>query len=169
MTSVHVNTTAYAHTHVATSMLRGLRQIVLEAGLDQSRLVGDWHTLEAGVTTWIGSGHLRALMLEIIDPSRSGSDLVGRFDFTIDYGYYGDGDGELWLDPETIRFAVRKAGTYPDACTYRVVADTAPNHPPVSGWSGTTLRDTSGFTRHTTGTAVGGGHLGASLSYHTRK
>ncbi|QNG55431.1 hypothetical protein H6H00_07060 [Pseudonocardia petroleophila] len=103
------------------------------------------------------------------DPDRrAGNDLVGRFDFAIDYGYYSDGDGELWYDPDSIAFAVRKAGGYLSRCQYRVVATTAPGRPDVAGWSTTSLRETTGFQRHTTGTAVGGGALGASLAYYTR-
>ncbi|PZS04864.1 MAG: hypothetical protein DLM56_04575 [Pseudonocardiales bacterium] len=68
-----------------------------------------------------------ALVLEVYDPRDSaGNDLIGRFDFTIDYGYYPDGDGDLWLDPDTVAFAIRRAGTYPAACSYRFVADTEP-------------------------------------------
>ena len=48
------------------------------------------------MSSWLASKHLRALTLEVFDPNRkAGDDLVGRFDFTIDYGYYADGDGDL--------------------------------------------------------------------------
>jgi hypothetical protein len=170
VTSVHVNVSTYAYTHVATTMLRGLRQIVREAGLDPARLIGQWEVLEDGISTWLSSRHLRALVLEVFDPSaRSGADLVQRFDFTIDYGYYSDGDGELWHDPDSIRYAVRKAGACTADCSYRVVADTAQGRPDVRGWNSTTLRSTAGFSRHTIGTAIGGGSLGAGLGYYTRR
>ena len=170
MTSVRVNVTAYAVTHVAAGMLRGLRRIAREAGLPMDYMDDRTRVLEEGVTTWLRSGHLRAAVLEVYDPRQpAGADLVGRFEFTVNYGYYADGDGDLWLDPDTVRFAVRKAGTYPSACRYRVIADTAPGYPQVEGWSSSTLRDTSGFTRHVTGTAVGGGPLGISLAYYTRR
>ena len=82
-------------------------------------------------------------MLEVFDPTlATGKDLVGRFDFVIDYGYYGDGDGELWLDPDTVSYAVRKNGSYPSRCSYRLVADTLPGEPAVPGWSDTTFRST---------------------------
>ncbi len=168
-TSVRVNTSAYATTHVATNMLRGLRQIIRGSGLSIDRIRDEWQVLEDGVATWLGSGHLQALTLEVFDPRKpAGADLVGRFDFTIDYGYYSDGDGELWLDSDTVAFAIRKNGSYAPGCDYRFVATTAPGHPYVAGWSDTTLRSTAGFTRHAVGTAIGGGSLGAGLTYYTR-
>ena len=45
------------------------------------------------------------------------------------------------------------------------VADNGPGRPNVTGWTNTTLRETSGLRRHSVGTALGGGSLGAGLSY----
>jgi hypothetical protein len=168
-TSVRVNTHTYATTHVATSMLRGLKQIIRESGLSINTIQNQWTVLESGVATWLDSRHLKTLVLEVYDPDRpAGRDLVGRFDFTIDYGYYSDGDGDLWLDPDTVAYTVRKNGSYPSRCAYRLIADTASGAPAVPGWADTTLRSTAGFTRHSAGTAIGGGSLGAGLSYYTR-
>lgn len=167
--SVRVNTHAYATTHVATNMLRSMRQIIRESGLKQDAILGQWDVLESGIATWLGSQHLASLVLEVYDPGKpAGADLVGRFDFTIDYTYYGDGDGDLWLDPDTVSYTVRKNGSYPSNCAYRLVADTSPGRPDVTGWSNTTLRSTAGFTRHTVGTTIGGGGIGAGLSYYNR-
>jgi HORMA domain-containing protein len=166
--AVRTNVTTYATTHVATNMLRSLKQIIQGCGLDPARLMAQWALLENGVATWLASGHLQALVLEVFDSSDRVDDRRGRFDFTIDYCYYADGDGELWLDPRTVRQAILKAGSYPSACDYRFVADTAPSAPRVEGWSDTTLRSTAGMTRRTVGTAIGGGSLGASLAYYTR-
>jgi hypothetical protein len=168
-TSVRVNTYTYATTHVATNMLRSMKQIIREGGLSISKIQSEWAVLETGISTWLNSGHLKGLVLEVFDPGKpTGADLVGRFDFTIDYGYYSDGDGDLWLDPDTVSYAVRKNGSYPARCQYRLIADTAPGYPAVTGWSTTTFRSTAGFTRHSVGTAIGGGSLGAGLSYYAR-
>jgi Bacterial HORMA domain 2 len=169
MTAVRVSTATHSVTHVTTNILWGLRRIVRDCGLDQTKISSQWEVLEAGTAAWLASGHLRGLVLEVYDPRRAaGSDLVGRFDFTIDYGYYPDGDGDLWLDPDTVAFAIRRAGTYPSACDYRFVADTAPGRPPVDGWSDTAFRSTAGMTRQTLGTGIGGGGIGTSLSYYRR-
>ena len=167
-TAVAVNVQAHSATHVATNMLRSLRQIIRDTGLSVQKMVDQWDSLEEGVETWLQSEHLQALILEVYDPSDRVDDRRGRFDFTIEYRYYTDGDGELWLDPDTVRQAIVKNGSFPSQCTYRFVADVADGAPDVPGWQSTTLRSTAGFTRHTVGTAVAGGSLGAGLSYYRR-
>src|SRR5215472_16313044 len=145
-------------------MLRGLKQIVVGCGLDASKLVGQWSVLEAGIGTWVNSRHLDELVLEVWDVKRPNK-LIGRFDFTIDYSYHGIGDGELWLDPDTVAWTIRKSGSYPSGCDYRIVADTMSGAPQVDGWSDTTLLSSDGLCRHSVGTALGGGSMAASLSY----
>jgi Bacterial HORMA domain 2 len=167
-TAVYVNTTTYAATHVATNMLGSIRSIIKGSGLSPDLIRDQWTTLENGIETWLASRHLKAVTLEVFDPGKRPSDFAGRFDFTIDYGYYPGGDGDLWLDPDTVAYTVRKNGSYPSRCRYRIVIDCAPGYPPIPGWADTTYRSTEGFTRHTVGTALGGGSLGAGLSYYTR-
>jgi hypothetical protein len=158
----------HSATHVATGMLRGLKQIILGTGLSPTRLADDWTTLERGVSTWLKSGHLLTLSLEIWDPSNAGT-LIERFDFDIDYGYSGDGEGELWLDPRTVQQAILKAGAVPSKCDYRVVIDNADGRPYVEGFKDTEYLSTNGLVRRSVGTAVAGGSLGAVLSYWQRK
>lgn len=166
-TSVRVSTRTHSVTHVATNILWGLRRIVRDCGLDQAKMTNQWSVLEAGTSVWLESRDLRALVLEVYDPRRpTGNDQVGRFDFTIDYGYYPDGD--LWLDPDTVSFAIRRAGTYAHACDYRFVADVAPGHSPVDGWSDTSFRSTAGMSRQSLGTGIGGGSIGTNLSCYGR-
>jgi hypothetical protein len=164
VSAVAVSTAVYSATHVATNMLRGLKQIVAGCGLNTSKLVGQWSVLENGVATWVNSRHLDELVLEVWD-TKNPNKLIGRFDFAIDYSYYGNGDGDLWLDPDTVAWAIRKNGSYASGCDYRIVADTKPGAAAVTGWSNTTFRSTDGMRRHSVGTALGGGSMGASLSY----
>lgn len=168
MTSVAVNVTTHTSTWVATNMLRSLKQIIRDCGLSIARMAEQWEVLERGVAAWLESGHLEALVLEVFDPADRVDDRRGRFDFTIDYRYYTDGDGDLWLDPETVRRTIIKSGSYPARCDYRFVASTTAGRPAVAGWSSTTLRSTDGFDRHTVGTAIGGGSVGAALAYYRR-
>ena len=165
-TTVRVNTAVYAATHVATNLLRSIRQLVRETGMDTPQLTGQWQTIERGVATWLRGGHLRMMVLEVFDPVSD--QLIGRFDFAIDYGYYASGDGDLWLDSQAVGHVVRKAGYRTSDCDYRIVVDTAPGAAEVIGWSSTEFRSTAGFSRHSIGTTVGGGSLGASLSYYRR-
>ena len=162
-TRVAVNTHTYATTHVATNLLRSVKQLVVGCGLDPAHLVGNWQTLERGIATWLGSRHLERLILEVY--SSSTDRLVKRFDFEIDYGYHPAGDGDLWLDADTVAYALKKAGAVPSRCEYRILADTRPGEPRVDGWSTTTFRSTDGLQRRSVGASVGGGDLGASLHY----
>lgn len=168
MTTVGVNVQTHTSTHVATNMLRSIRQIIKGCGLSATKMLTEWAVLELGVSTWLESGHLKALVLEVFDPTDSVDDRRGRFDFTIEYRYYVDGDGDLWLDPETVRRTILKNGSYPSNCDYRFIADTSDGYPHVDGWGETTMRSTDGFTRHTMGAAIGGGSLGASLAYYRK-
>lgn len=93
---------------------------------------------------------------------------MDRFDFEIDYAYGNGDDGDLWLDSDAIGYAIRKKGAVPSRCSYRVVARRSTGAPAVEGWASTTLRSTDGFTRRSTGTALGGGNIGANLSYYAR-
>lgn len=167
MSTVKVSTAVFSTTHVATNMLRGLKQIVAGCGLSTARITEQWEVLERGVATWVKSKDLRELVLEVWHANRPNA-VIGRFDFTIDYGYYADGDGELWLDSDTVAWVIKKNGSYPSQCDYRIVADTAAGAPAVDGWSDTTFRSTDGLRRHSVGTALGGGSMGASLSYWSR-
>ena len=167
-TAVHVNTSTYATTHVATNMLGSIRSIIKGSGLNPDLLRDQWAILEHGIATWLASGHLKTVTLEVYDPGKQPADLAGRFDFAIDYGYYPGGDGELWLDPDTVAYTIRKNGSYPARCQYRIVIDNTPGHADIPGWTATTYRSTAGFARHVVGTALGGGSLGAGLSYYAR-
>lgn len=143
-----------------------LRRDIAQASLPLHGIV-----LLAGVPgtgkTTVARG-LEDLVLEIYDPTDAINDLRGRFDFTLDYSY--GGDGSLWADPDTIAFTVKKNGSYPSSCRYRLVATTAPwaTDPPTGTWISVSLRSTHGFTRHNVGTPVAGGSTAASLSYYRR-
>ena len=162
-TGVKVNVHTYATTHVATNLVRSLKDLVVACGLSAEKIVGVWDVLEGGVATWLGTRHLKRLILEIY-PTATGN-LVKRFDFDIDYSYHPGGGADLWIDPDTVSYAIRKAGTVPAMCSYDISAQTAAGRPDVPGWSTGTLRSTSGLTKRSVGGTVGGDNLGASLNY----
>ena len=152
-TSVSVNTFAHTTTYIADKMMRSLQVIIRESGLSPSRLTSNWVTIELGITTWLGTRDLKRVTLEVYDPDTNG--LIGRWDFEIRYDDHGDGSGGMWVDADAIKFAIRKAGTWPSQCNYRVVANSNDGRPDVAGWSPTTLRSTEGFVRHSIGTTIG--------------
>lgn len=164
-TFVTVNTYAHTTTFIADKMLRSLQLIVRESGLDPGALAHDWGVLERGIRTWLGTKDLETVVLEVYDPRDA--ELVGRWDFVIIYGYDAGEDG-MWVDTAAIRYAILKAGLWPEQCAYRLVAVTKPGRPAVEGWATTNLRSTDGFARHAVGTTIGAVGAGASTAYWRR-
>lgn len=161
--SVSVRSYTHAVTHVADNILRSLKNILLHSGLDPARLAADYNVLQRGITTWIESGHLRKIVLEVFSPSTD--KLVGRWDVHISYEWTG-GDGQFWTDTEMIRSAIKKAGLLPSSAQYRIVADTAPGRADVPGWSSTTFRSTAHMVEQRIGTTVEASGLSAVISYY---
>lgn len=161
-TFVFVNTYTHSVTYVADKMLLSLKEIIRESGLSPEMLASNWSTLHRGIGTWLGSGHLEAVTLEVYYTSTDA--LVGRWDFEICYG--AAGDGSMWVNTEDIKYHIRKAGQWPSRCAYRIITTTKPGRPDVSGWSTTTFRSTNGFVRQSIGTTINGnGYIGAGTTY----
>jgi hypothetical protein len=165
--SVSVSVRSYTHSviYVTDNILRSLKDIVRLSGLDPAKLVGEWRTIERGVRTWIESGHLERIVLEVYDPNTNA--LVNRWDVEISYEWAG-GDGQFWTDTEAIRFAIRKAGVAPETARYDLKATLKPGSADVVGWSATTLRGTTGMIQQRIGTTVEGNGLSGSFSYYRR-
>jgi hypothetical protein len=168
-TFVFINTYTHSVTYMADKMLHSLHQIIRESGLNPEKLTDDWNILQRGISTWLGSGHLETLTLEVYDP-RFGFPLglVGRWDFEIYYGTAGD--GAMWVNTEDIKYHIRKAGQWPSLCDYRIIISTKPNEPYVNGWSDTQMRSTAGFVQQSIGTTIdGNGHISAGSAYWRKK
>jgi Bacterial HORMA domain 2 len=155
-TAVRASTAVYAVTHIAGNIGVGLKRLVVGCGLDPMAIINSWTSTEKAVITWLRSRHLTRVMLEVWDPTRAGAPLVGRFDFDIEYDYYGDGDGELWMDTAYISSVIRKNGSLPSHCSYRVLCSVSPGAPEVPGWGDAELRSTVGMRRHSIGTTLTG-------------
>jgi len=160
---VTANTYTYAHsaTYVTDQMLRSLRLIIMLVGLDQSKFVNNWDTYERAINTWLLSGHLRTVILEISHPSKG---LVTRPQFDIDYRY-GSGEGSMWVDTDALRYAIAKFGTIPAVCNYKVTLVVAPGEPYVHGWKDGSLFSTAGFFKQGLGTTIGTHAIGAQAGF----
>lgn len=163
MTSVAVNTYTHSVVYVADNILKSLKDIIRLSGLDPSKLANDWDVNMRGIQTWLASGDLRSVILEIFDPKTDA--LVGRWDIDVVYSTGFDDDGQFWTDTDQIRYAVRKAGLMPSEARYRLVVDNKPGRPDVSGWSSTTYRSTDGFVRQSLGSTIEHNGLGGSTAY----
>ncbi len=163
MTSVSVNTHTHSVVYVADNILKSMKDIIRLSGLDPTALVEDWQTNMRGVQSWLASGDLEAVVLEIFDPRTDA--LVGRWDLDVMYTTgYGD-DGGFWTDTDQIRYAVKKAGLLPSQARYRLLLHTKPGRPDVTGWSPASYRSTDGFVRHSLGSTIEHNGLGASTAY----
>ena len=83
MTSVVVNTYAYSVTYVADNILKSMKDIIRLSGLDPTNLVEGWAGKMRALQTWLHSGHLETVVLEIFDPRTDA--LVGRWDIDVIY------------------------------------------------------------------------------------
>lgn len=163
--STYVSVNVYTHTvtYVTDKMMSSLAVIIRRSGLDPEKLHDDWHVIERGLKKWIETQDLERLILEVFNPRTDV--LVGRWDFDIYYGFGSEDDGSMWLDPDAVKYAIKKYGLNPSGCDYHIVATTKPGRPDVPGWSKTTLRSTDGFTRQSVGTIIGAAPLGTGVAY----
>lgn len=162
MTSVSVYSYTHSITYVSDNILKSLKDIIRLSGLDPSSLVNNWDSNMRALRTWLQSGHLQRLVLEIYDPETD--DLILRWDIDIVYGW-SSGDGSFWTDTEQLKYHIKKAGLAPSEASYRLVMENKPGRPDVEGWSSTTYRSTDGMTRQSLGSTIEHNGLGAAAAY----
>lgn len=161
MTSVSVNTYTHSVTYVADNILRSFKDIIRLSGLDPSNFANNWESNTRAIKTWLGTGHLEQVILEIYDP-RDGA-LIIRWDMDVVYGW--SGDGSFWNDTDQIRYHIRKAGLAPSDAAYNILLKNKPGRPDVAGWGPASSRSTDGFARHSLGSTVEHYGLGGSAAY----
>jgi hypothetical protein len=161
MTSVAVYSYTHSVTYVADNILKSFKDIILLSGLDPANLVESWQSKMLALKTWLQSGHLESVVLEVFDPKTDA--LVGRWDIDVVYG--GAGDGSFWTDTEQIRYHIRKAGLLPGEARYRLLMQNKAGRPDVDGWGPAEYRSTEGFARHSLGSTIEHNGLGGSAAY----
>jgi hypothetical protein len=162
MTSVAVYSYTHSVTYVADNILKSLKDIIRLSGLDPTKLVTDWDSNLRAISTWIASGHLRRVVLEIYNPEND--ELIVRWDVDIDYSW-SSSNGSFWTDTEQLNYHIRKAGVAPSEARYQLLLDNKPGRPDVAGWSSTTYRSTDGMVRQSLGSTVEHSGLGANTAY----
>lgn len=161
MTSVAVYSYTHSVTYVADNILKSLKDILLLSGLNPTKLVDGWEINLLALSTWLNSGDLNKVVLEIYHPTTDA--LITRWDIDIAYG--SSGDGAFWTDTEQLKYAIKKAGLAPSAASYRLVLDNKPGRPDVPGWVRSQYRSTSGMVRQTLGSTVEHNGLSGSAAY----
>ena len=58
MTSVAVNTYTHSVTYLVDNILKSLKDIIRESGLDPSNFISGWGSNKRALTTWLESQHL---------------------------------------------------------------------------------------------------------------
>lgn len=162
MTTVSVCTYTHSVTYVSDNILKSLKDIIRLTGLDPSEFAEDWETNQRAINTWLASGHLQTVKLEIYNPLTDA--LITRWDIDIHYGW-SSGDGNFWADTDAIKYAIKKAGLVPNQARYRLLIQTKLGRPDVAGWGAATARSTEGMVRQSLGTAIEHNGLGARASY----
>lgn len=165
MTSVAVHSYTHSVVYVADNILKSIKDIIRDSGLDPAAFVGDWEINLRGISTWLATGDLRKVVLEIFDPATDA--LILRWDLDIVYAWTG-GDGSFWTDTDQLKYAIRKAGLVPSQARYRFLLDNKPGRPDVAGWSSTSFRSTDGMIRQSLGSTIEHNGLGARTSYLRR-
>jgi Bacterial HORMA domain 2 len=161
MTSVAVYSYTHSITYVADNILRSFKDIIRLSGLDPENLVESWGSEMLALKTWLQSGHLECVVLEVFDPVTDA--LVGRWDIDVAYGVVGD--GRFWTNTEQIKYHIRKAGLLPSEARYRLLMQNKRGRPDVDGWQPTEYRSTKGFARHSLGSTIEHNGLGARAAY----
>lgn len=161
MTSVAVNTYTHSVTYVADNILKSFKDIIRLSGLDPAKFADNWDSNMRAIKTWLGTGDLEKVVLEVFDP-RTG-DLIVRWDIDIVYGW--SGDGNFWTDTEQLKYHIRKAGVAPADASYDILLHTKPGRPDVQGWGKGAYRSTESFVRHSLGTTVEHSGLGGNAAY----
>jgi hypothetical protein len=161
MTSVAVYSYTHSVTYVADNILKSFKDIIRLSGLDPSNLVESWESKMLALKTWLQTGDLVGVVLEVFDPKTD--KLIGRWDIDVVYG--SSGDGNFWTDTDQIKYHIQKAGLWPSQASYRLLLETKPGRVDVPGWTTTTYRTTDGFVRHSLGATIEHNGLGGQAAY----
>jgi len=162
MTSVSVNTYTHSVTYVADNILKSLKDIIRLSGLNPTNFVSSWETNLRAVRTWIESGDLEKIILEIFDPQTD--NLIYGWEIEIDYRYSTD-EGCFYADSDQLKYNIRKAGISLSRAEYSLLMKTKPGRPDVKGWGKGQQRSTVGMTKQSLGSTISHNGLGAKTSY----
>jgi hypothetical protein len=162
MTSVAVNTYTHSVAYVADNILKSFKDIIRLSGLDPSNLVASWESKMRALRTWLDTGDLERVVLEVFNP-KTGA-LILRWDIDVVYNW-SSGDGSFWTDTEQLKYHIRKAGLAPSDASYEMLLHTKPGRPDVEGWSKGSYRSTDGMVRHSLGSTIEHSGLGGNAAY----
>lgn len=162
MTAVAVYSYTHSVAYVADNILKSLKDIVRTSGMDPSNLVNSWDSNMLALRTWIGTGDLKKVVLEIYNPRTDA--LILRWDIDIVYAWSAS-DGGFWTDTDQLQYEILKRGVLPKDARYSLLMDNKPGRPDVPGWGPGNYRSTDGMVRQSLGSTIEHSGLGAGTSY----
>lgn len=162
MSSVSVYTSTHSVVYVTDNILKSIKDILRLSGLDPSNFVDSYESYSRAISTWLDSGHLKSIELEIYNPNTDR--LITRWDINIDYSW-SSGDGSFWTDTDQLKAAIKKSGTAPSTAKYTMLLNTKSGRPDVEGWGKGNYRSTDGMVRQSLGSTIEHNGLTASASY----
>lgn len=162
MTNVSVCTYTHSVTYLADNILKSFKDVIRLSGLNPGPLVDTWQSKMLAMETWLHSGHLQKVILEIYNPKTNA--LITRWDVDIVYGWSSD-NGTFWTDTEQLKYHILKAGVAPSEARYSLILHHSPGAPDVAGWSSTNYRSTSGMVRQSLGSTVEHSGLGGNAAF----
>jgi hypothetical protein len=165
-TQAYAYTRTFTQTHsivfLSDNLRNTLREVIRENGLRPDKLMQDWETIESGIRTWLGTGHLNNIVVEFYKPGASVA--AARWEFPI--GYAGSGvDDDMWLDKTYLRQLIAKSARPASDCTYRVLLCTNTGAPKVAGFTDCTFLSTGQLAGRQAGTVIATGHMTAGATY----
>jgi len=101
MTGVVTFSRTQSVTYVADNILKSLKDIIRLSGMDPSNFVSDAAVNMRGIKTWLETGDLEKIMLDIYNPSTDA--LLFRWEIDVSYGW-SSGDGSFYTDTEQLKF-----------------------------------------------------------------
>lgn len=161
MTSVAVNNYTHSVTYVSDNILKSLKDIIRDSGLNPSNLVNSWDSKMLALETWLASEDLLEVRLEIYNPTTD--KLIKRWDLTVDYDY--NGDGSFYTDTDQIQYSIRKAGLAPSSAKYSIILFVKKGAIDVPGWSDAENRSTDHLVKQTLGSTINHSGLGTTTRY----
>jgi hypothetical protein len=162
MTTVSVHSYTHSVTYVADNIHKSFKDIIRESGLDPTNFMDGRDSALRAMRTWIESGHLERIVLEIYDP---GTDkLIRRWDLDISYEWTA-GDGSFYTDTDQLRYHIQKAGIAPSQAKYCLMFKLKPGAPDVAGWGSAPFRSTEGMVKQSLGSTIQHSGLGANAGY----
>ena len=162
MTAVTISTYTYSVTYIADNILKSLKDIIRESGLNPTQFANAWRSNKSALETWLQGQYLEYVKLEIFNPTTD--ELIIAWQIDIEYGW-GSGDGNFYTDTDQLKYHIRKAGIPPDTARYRLLLKHKPGAPPVDGWGDATSRSMAGFVRQSLGSTINHNGLAANTSY----